>query len=533
MKKAVLYIVAIFLVVTAIYGTWWWYQTGRLKQSVLSTIEKAEKKGVSIQYEEIKRKGFPFTAAVVLTNPSLVLKDDQANKPLEIATKGTWTVGSPLLYHANSEGKIDISGENYILAEERWIVAGDLSIVCNCLEHSLIGKEPVFTVSAAEWLDRVFQEISIKAEDITFSKELAAQPHIIAALDEGTLDVYRTEQNHSQNHFALELDMEGLQLFTDPQTIENLEELLGHPIRERKKIQSLISPSTNDLELEARLVLPSFSHEFFQNPSVGALPVFSFIINRYESEERNPWFASESTGSLSIGKNANGLVSGALAMNSTTEALSDQRKKLIELFDVIAKEIKQSPKYDHLATFIYNHRKELEDLIPDFTQFNPTTVDLDIQAQGKQAKESDQFEEMFINIKKFDMDANLYGIGFHGKLEEKPSHSFSGYSTLLLRHYKAFIQDLAHYYNRWQALLTKADVVSAEKMPPLNARVMDRLIQFLEEISDHPKAQRDPLSVTIHAENPAEIKIGTLSLPEFVQAWTRFIMDISSDVSDY
>lgn len=541
MKKTFFTLIILFLVLTGAYTGYWWYQTQELKKFVLTLIKEEEARNenqLKISYDSIHRKGFPFSVGIGLKNPQVIwLNNDSLvlQAPSEISLQGMMTIGNSIFsdrvwtkvngeIHFFPQGK---AGSGNVQEENYWIVSGNFFVKGTSLRHLQWNGtlEKKLLTKQVEFLKKFFENVSFKGDHLAVSYFAVDHAIQFASLDKAIVYYQNKEVEDDRNHFYVDVDLQGLEFFQDIDQNPIFQKL---PFPDKVHLQLLAASGKNDFHVEAHASLPAYD-QFLQTISLDTLPEFSIVLDKYTT--KSDFGSSTHTGKVELNRSKPGFLEGSLLLDIEAKFSEKYHKELVRIADLIVQELKKSSPAEEQKKFdklLGANREEFYRLIPNPMDFGTFASHLNFYVQMEKEPNSNEMKQIHFQVKNSSASSDLYGIVVDSDLLQKEKAPFQGTSKVQVTQYKALVQDVVNYYNRLTHFLAYSGFIEKEAMVEANPELQKKILQFLVSISDERKEDSSTLTVTITNQD-SQVKIGSLSLDEFLNSWMKLRQELSRD----
>lgn len=458
MKKVLTFLpVALLVAVSAI----WWTATNQLKNSLPAHIE----------FDSMKRTGFPFSPKIELKNPRT-----EALSHFGVIQYGTSLLGT--------QGWVDFSGKTKI---DDMVFEGKFSLYKGNLKSFLKGAQ-LDEMSPGQFFS-LLDDFTLKAENLSISA-----PTANIEIQTGVFKL----SSYDPIHLDFSADIQGMafgneftQAFPKNLTDISFKGKSSHSLRGLKEGMNIEDILPMGIELDSFV----FSDQF----SSGSLKMAC----NFDSCGDDRYFGSFSFSSL--------------GNYHSSPALPEKSKFLASLRPINAE-------HPWLATFLENYWDDLSKLLPDMVSFGTTKTDIDFGFEF--GLNQDRLEISEFKLNRLQLDSDKYGLNVHGIIagsEEEPSYNL----TLAMKNHRDCISDLLNYYNKWQTVLSNSDLLGPQ-LPQMNERVANKVSAFLESMAQRQNDRE--LLVTLQHEHPKPVTVCDKSLDEILLALQQLSLDVLAEL---
>lgn len=529
-SKAGLFTGAI-LVLIAIYTVIWWHQSNRLQDEVTKTLADMSKRDGSsavLTYDKVVRGGYPLDVDLIFTNPKLVEKESK----IEIAHQGTVKIGraifQPEKVWVKSEGKTAFNLPKEATGDEdqHYIVDGKIFYKCvGCGSHiHLVNNEFVSDLTLDQWIPIVLSDSLLELKDFSVARS-AKEPtdfHDFLKIGKGFIKTKNTTSG-GYNKFQVKSEFDKISSAVEYHALAHFKELFPDASDEELK-QAFFGFGEGTWVLEAHGAFPTLDNPFYNSPSFGNLPSFSFVLDKLES--RDAYAAYTAKGGLSFDRNTDKTVKGMIYADKEVQFTEKLHPKLVDLAKVlgqsIAKNKEMNPRHAAVAQVLVDKAKQL---IPDLARLGVIKSVIDLKSYGKTADDPNNLISFNVDLEKLKLESNLFQFNATGKVGFPEDKDSSATFNLQLKQYKELFNALLKYYTRWQTSLQK--VKTASQLPVITSKYVERIEQFLQSLSTTSRA--DELDIRFVYQDPGKAQIGKKSMQEVMMAWTQLMADLKAE----
>ena len=220
---------------------------------------------------------------------------------------------------------------------------------------------------------------------------------------------------------------------------------------------------------------------------------------------------------------------GTLSFKSTQEMSSQSHGLFVSYCQKLAKQFQkigafaEYPKFENL---IVNHWDRVAALIPDHSSRGKMESEMDLSVQ---MKNENARQDLNYDLKKCVIKMAPHEISIKASKGFRDSKEIP-FCEIQVSNYPLLIQNLSCYYNSWQSLLTQTQTLSEAELPPVNSKVVNRIISFCESLSLPLKDRPDDLHIVIQGRNFNDTTIGSLTSAQFTSVVTQLIADITPEM---
>lgn len=549
MKKIIYPFIILLAIVCVAYFAFWWYRADHLKKIVVASIENFERaNGVHIQYDDIEKRGFPFNVELGIIDP-LIIFHDQTEKilqdPIEIFLEGTLVLGTRMW---ESKAWIGIDGNTHFtrIAEEadeeseeaedkHWILGGKL--LFSWPSHHLLTYDEAGAC-------RCFDDLTLQINNLRFSHAKPDPKNLIFSLENSLFHFKLSKQNELMNDFLVELDIHNFNFYPHKELYNRLfPGLIGN------EMQFLLTErGKHSSSFVAHGTLPN-SEYFIKSITDKKLFPFSIMIDKsFVKDDLAEAFVK---GKIELENPRDQIFQGHVSYDSYHQFSEKYREALIQTIEMMAELTKMNPSLDSKESeFWVAHTKDIAELVPDLSQFGKIISQMDLNLKLVSDQESAppkgvdhvpgitvenesgfNYRLDLLKLNQFNLHTDLYGGELAGEYKEKDFSLPSGHVTIKMKNYRELIKDATEYYQRWYLMLNKAEFPDRESLPKVAPNFVEKTISLLQAISDDPKAEKNPIEITVQidSDHPENFKVGTLGFFEFMNVWIQFAMELSPD----
>lgn len=476
----------VFLVLAVLiggYAFWWQKGANQLKEHVEAQLAHASIDGSAPTYEKLDITGFPFAYEVQLTNPKLSWVESLG--PFSWKVDGTFIVGASLLSDwgwLSTSGKSEFSMPSTKNFGEttHWIATGDSKLS----GHTPDFIDPQVGIRATylmQWVGHLFRGFTWEAKDLVVM-DGAAPDKTMASIKDGLI-VWSKKKDGT---FTTSMKMKDSQWNNHFSNVGN---------------------SLTDYTFSAHGVLPTDIVANVGSLTWETFPSFSFVID--ESSATSPLSTGTGTMNLSF-DNQPTFVALDYVLKSTGTTTKLYRQVVVEQLQQMAQVDPEQLSPDERPFYVYlkEHLKELQDMVPDLSNFGKTAMDVSFYGKAmKEAQPSQYPKQLYLDLKELSWLAEPYGFIVKQEMAIKDPASVTGRGTVQLIRYVPLIEDLSGFVVKGYRLF------SGSTNAPEPGVVASKVRAFLEQLSD-PSVAKDSLLIRINAEDPENMMIGPLKASE-------------------
>lgn len=487
--KKIIFIIALL---AALYTGFWFYRSHQIEQNILASIQKwkSDQHILAFDYDSISRQGYPCCFEFVFQNPKIVLSKNE-----RIEHQGTVTLTQTLFkshYTLRSEGQTNTS---LMLGQS------DSSLHANLGPTSITTQLPMFSEFSPEKIEKIdFKSKKVQLafpDSTTFEKQTVDVDNLqaTAKLDPSSNEMKQVSWAIAFSDFKMN-------------TILNEKDDLAPLLNEwQAKAAELDSPQ--------------------QASAFGTLSYdengIEHIQGQFKHNLDNRLLEANSNGAFAY-RNEKNELQFMLSFKGETELSPDYKVFLQEQITKILELVAKNTPNDYVNK-VLSQPTLLNSLIPQFEDFGKNLTGFNVFAVIKNPEgDTPQLE---LSINQFDYLNDLFGWRCHGvvKANLDKELGIQGWPattlTFTLVNYERMLKDLRNYFNRW----IKIDE-NGEQIPESAETVV---AGFLRRISDHPDLKDSSLSITFEMPSADKIRIGTLTLDQFIQEAEKTGAELQED----
>lgn len=518
MRKFTVIMLIAALAASGIYTGLWYLSAYRLKQEI-SEFFATDHPAFFLKHEGIKSKGFPFKIEATIKNPLFGTRTSTSvsNK---VSTEGNWTLGATIL---RTKGWMEIVGKTQIglLDSHACALNGTLCIevpqVNTCLETS----KQLKTVFPDKW-SKLMWEIFLRNASL-YAKKLSLS---CGADDQPLLEVdnlrFNWEEIPGSASYSwarlMKLDMQGYEVHQ-----KELARLLYSYSEDLKQMnlwtEDVKEYGKSNLNMQARILYSTLEGKKI-SPFCIEVEKMTYSSDRGDSGAIQGKFKIEAPQADAF--------SGLFSMNALHKGSSQSHDFAVSQYRSMAKKFQklgyfaQYPKWENL---IMNHWDQVAALIPDYSSLGSIETQIDLGFHVR--REGAQDEDWSLDLKKCAIKTPAYEIAVKCCKGFRDSNE-AAFFEVQIPHYQEFIQALAGYYNRWQAVLTSTQTLSEVEMPYVNEKVLHRMSEFCAALSQ-PGSSND-LHLVIRRKGSNDIAVGPFNAESFLSEFQKLIVDVTTEM---
>lgn len=387
---------------------------------------------------------------------------------IDLKTEGTWSAGISLF---GRETWLDIEGKTEIVWNQQpWQSSGHLRIQNHSPklnESTALLKD--FSLFANQWsLSRVKDSAGIEMKS-------------------GTLH-FKNDGNTDRSHsFLLEAYLLGAKTHSD--------------------LDPILDPNENTFTLEAEITFPP--EIFLDRKKIFPL---CFQIDRWENSNQTSLGTMKGVFELDIDEKNH--ISGSLSLDTSVKYKENIR---------LSKPTSPVSSTETFKKLLSDHWEQINPLLPDLKSFGNISNEVSLHFEADQ--NGNEWDNWTIQLEKYALDSDLYQVGLQGDFCQSENKA---HLTIEMKNHQEMIEDLARYYNRWRPLLISGGIATADQIPLMNGKIVERTLHFLESLS--VPVQQKELRISLQAAD-GSLMVGPFNEKELTAALVEFGMDIGRELS--
>jgi hypothetical protein len=517
MRKFTIITLFTAIVASGIYTGFWYFSAYRLKKEITAFFA-TDHPEFFLKHEGIASKGFPFTVEAAIKNP-LIGPRTSTNFSNNVSTEGTWTLGGTIL---RTKGWVEISGKTMIDFRKVHLgtLAGTMRIEIPQPTKSLEISKQLQAVLPSKWsylsLEILLRNASLHAKNLSLICGSGDQP--LFEVDNLMFNWEAMPGARSDSGaLLLKLDIQGYEMHQKPLT-----KLLYSSQLDPKQIDLLMENAKDygksNLSLQTRILYPSLDE-------TKHFPLCVDVEKLTYSSVHGDSGSIE--GKLKIDNLQSDEFSGRFSMNSVQKTSSQSHDFAVSQYRSLAHQFHQMgylAQFPKLENLVVNHWDQIATLIPDYSSLGSIEEQIDLGFHVRQQGKQD--EDWNVDLKKYAAKTPVYEIALKAYVGFRDSNETS-FFEVQIPNYQEFIQNLAGYYNRWQAVLTSTQTFSEMEMPPVNHKVVNRMSEFLSSLSQ-PGPSKD-LHIVVQ-RGSSDTNIGPFNFELFSSELEKFVVDVTAEM---
>ncbi len=521
MKKFVNLIGLIILAAIAGYGAYWYVLTNQaetLFKDKLAAWQK-EHPNDKFTYDNISKEGFPSHIKIRIENPQYSTKDPESNGRFDIKILGSLTLSSSLW---GKEKSVEALGDGTILfppAEDvptppklTWKGHNILTLESEDSGHFEIFKAVFNNGKDDEQSGKTpaFRSWKSSLSQFNFNGNIDAKTPIEVNGGPFESKIVRKEYKKDQEEIVFNFNQKDMTINAPPTAA--VLSLFYYAPSDLGKVSfnvdgSLCFPSLPVIEQYASSPLsPRQAEACFKvdradfTSDLGNSTVQNFVVSL--QQDSNKW----------------NLIFKGYSEGFYTKAYDESVRKSLGILLKDPDYLKQFVGDDKEAQkAITGSSAEIIDLLPNASAFGKVSMKLDMTGN---AEIKDNVVD-FGNAELRTLDYNIppYNINLSSKANFKKNFSDPNVQgTLKVARYKQLIDQLTSYSNRVIEVYNHAYADAKNlHVPNITPDDIKKVANFLRTISDDPQKESSDLRVTFTYNTKEDWKVGTLSMPDFIE----------------
>lgn len=283
--------------------------------------------------------------------------------------------------------------------------------------------------------------------------------------------------------------------------------------------------------VDLKIELPSM--EVFQKMTKAPLTLLfntfpTFSINLKKLNFSSPYGSSEHSGYFTISEDSSKQISIAFANDLKIKYTDVYYTKTMETVDDLAKAVTADlqPTNEDLTrvkSLFQTHLSDLKALIPKLQQVGTMSW------TGKGSLDINKTNFNFTgNLTDFGFKDDLYGLFLNVDAKRNGKETFCKVGIECIN-YRALLQDLISYFNRFIVVSNLLGEQNAQKLQPVSQETMQKVLASLALISDEPQSSSPDLKITFSYDN-GKMRVGTLDFESFKVYFNDLMNALSGDI---